>query len=106
MKWLQVYGMVVNVAEQVHAVNSEEKEKAATLRVALEDQMDQLRDVHQKQVGELRDEISEKQALINQLKELVTTSTTQPDLVKQTLLYCLHCSYKDGFKRPSSHVSI
>lgn len=39
------------------------------MRVALEEQMDQLRDAHQKQVGELRDEISEKQALINQLKE-------------------------------------
>lgn len=60
-------------AEQVHAVSSKEKaeatEKAATMRVALEEQMDQLRDAHQKQVGELRDEVSEKQALINQLKE-------------------------------------
>lgn len=65
------------VAEQVHAVHSEEKEKAATLRVALEDQMDQLRDVHQKQVGELRDEISEKQALINQLKEWVDLTPCQ-----------------------------
>lgn len=59
----------------MHAVSSkekaEEKEKAATMRVALEEQMDQLRDAHQKQVGELRDEISEKQALINQLKEYV-----------------------------------
>jgi len=60
----------MKAAEQVHAVHSEEKEKAATMRVALEEQMDQLRDAHQKQVGELRDEISEKQALVNQLKDL------------------------------------
>lgn len=61
--------------EQVHAVSSkekaEEKEKAATMRVALEQQMDQLRDAHQKQVAQLRDEISEKQAAINELKEWV-----------------------------------
>lgn len=50
---------------------AEEKEKATTMRVALEEQMDQLRDAHQKQVAELRDEISEKQTLINQLKEWV-----------------------------------
>lgn len=31
--------------------------------------MDQLRDAHQKQVAALRDEISEKQQLINDLKE-------------------------------------
>lgn len=59
--------------EQVHAVTSkekaEEREKADSMRVALEEQMDQLRDVHQKQVAELRDEISEKQALINEIKE-------------------------------------
>lgn len=59
--------------EQVNAVSSkekaEEREKANTMRVALEEQMDQLRDAHQAQVAELRDEISEKQALINEVKE-------------------------------------
>ncbi|XP_054285876.1 kinesin heavy chain isoform X2 [Macrosteles quadrilineatus] len=64
----------MKAAEQVHAVSTKEKaeatEKAATMRVALEEQMDQLRDAHQKQVGELRDEISEKQSVINQLKDL------------------------------------
>lgn len=63
-------------SEQVHAVSTkekaEEKKKAATMRVALEEQMDQLRDAHQKQVGELRDEISEKQSVVNHLKEWVT----------------------------------
>ena len=41
------------------------------MRVALEEQMDQLRDVHHKQVATLRDEISEKQSSINELKEYV-----------------------------------
>lgn len=61
-------------AEQVQAVSNkekaEEKEAATKMRVALEEQMDQLRDVHQKQVATLRDEISEKQQLINELKDL------------------------------------
>lgn len=48
---------------------AEEKEKENTMLVALEEQMDQLRDVHHKQVAELRDEIVEKQSLINELKE-------------------------------------
>jgi kinesin family protein 5 len=60
-------------SEQVHAVSSkekaEEKEQANKMRIALEVQMDQLRDAHQKQVAALRDEIMEKQASINELKE-------------------------------------
>ena len=63
------------VSEQVHAVSSkekaEEKEQANKMRVALEVQMDQLRDAHQKQVAALRDEIMEKQSSINELKEYV-----------------------------------
>lgn len=59
--------------EQVTAVSSkekaEEKEKAHEVKVALEQQMDQLRDVHQKQVAELRDEIADKQSMITELKE-------------------------------------
>lgn len=46
-----------------------EKKEANELRVALEQQMDQLRVVHQKQVSALRDEIAEKQQLINDIKE-------------------------------------
>ncbi|XP_052866152.1 kinesin heavy chain [Anopheles cruzii] len=59
----------LKAAEQVSAVNAEEKQKADQLRVAFESQMDQLRDVHTKQVSALRDEISEKQDMINELKD-------------------------------------
>lgn len=59
----------LKAAEQITAVSAEEKKEAAQLRVALEEQMDQLRDAHQKQVAALRDEISEKQQLINEIKE-------------------------------------
>lgn len=45
----------LKAAEQVQAVTNkekaEEKEAATKMRVALEEQMDQLRDAHQKQVG-------------------------------------------------------
>lgn len=51
------------------SVSESEKKEAAQLRVALEQQMDQLRDVHQKQVAALRDEIAEKQQLIGDIKE-------------------------------------
>uniref|UniRef100_A0A8D9A8Y4 Kinesin-like protein n=1 Tax=Cacopsylla melanoneura TaxID=428564 RepID=A0A8D9A8Y4_9HEMI len=64
----------LKAAEQVTAVSSkekaEEKEKANEVKVALEQQMDQLRDVHQKQVAELRDEIADKQAMITELKDM------------------------------------
>jgi kinesin family member 5 len=53
----------------VSAVNAEEKQRADELRVAFENQMDQLRDAHTKQVATLRDEISEKQEAVNELKE-------------------------------------
>ncbi|XP_034949433.1 kinesin heavy chain isoform X1 [Chelonus insularis] len=63
----------LKAAEQVQAVNNKEKaeeEEAATkMRITLEKQMDQLRDIHQKQVATLRDEISEKQEMINELKD-------------------------------------
>ncbi|KAF7993686.1 hypothetical protein HCN44_010281 [Aphidius gifuensis] len=64
----------LKAAEQVQAVsdkeNAEEKEAATKMRVALEEQMDQLRDVHHRQVSTLRDEISEKQETISELKDL------------------------------------
>lgn len=59
----------LKAAEKVTTVNAEEKQKAEQLRVEFVDQMDQLRDVHTKQVASLRDEISEKQEQINELKE-------------------------------------
>lgn len=62
----------LKAAEKVTTVNAEEKQKAEQLRVEFVDQMDQLRDVHTKQVASLRDEISEKQEQINELKEWVS----------------------------------
>ncbi|EAT39661.1 AAEL008542-PA [Aedes aegypti] len=59
----------LKAAEQVSAVNAEEKQKADQLKAAFENQMDQLRDAHTKQVATLRDEISEKQEFINELKD-------------------------------------
>ena len=60
-------------SEQVQAVSTkdkaEEQIEVNKARRALEEQMDQLRDVHQKQVGSLRDELMEKQTLITELKE-------------------------------------
>jgi kinesin family member 5 len=47
----------------------EEKEKAEQLRSTFAGQMDELRVAHTKQVAELRDEISDKQEAINELKE-------------------------------------
>lgn len=61
----------LKTAEHVSAVNAEEKEKAEQLRSMFDNQMDELRDAHTKQVAELRDEISEKQEAINELKEYV-----------------------------------
>jgi kinesin family member 5 len=59
----------LKAAEKVTSVNAEEKQKAEQLRVEFVDQMDELRDAHTKQVASLRDEISEKQEQINELKE-------------------------------------
>lgn len=59
----------LKAAEQLTVVTAEEKQKADQLRVAFEGQMDQLRDAHTKQVAALRDEISEKQEMINEIRE-------------------------------------
>ncbi|CAH2001131.1 unnamed protein product [Acanthoscelides obtectus] len=58
----------LDIGQNKYASESEKKE-ANELRQALEQQMDQLRVVHQKQVAALRDEIAEKQQLINEIKE-------------------------------------
>lgn len=54
---------------QVSSASESEKKEAADLRMALEQQMDQLRIAHQQQVASLRDEIAEKQQLINDIRE-------------------------------------
>lgn len=59
----------LKAAEHVSAVNAEEKQKAEELRSMFDNQMDELRVAHTKQVAELRDEISEKQEIINELKD-------------------------------------
>ncbi|XP_074031503.1 kinesin heavy chain [Leptinotarsa decemlineata] len=59
----------LRAAEQVQSASESEKKEANELRLALEQQMDQLRVVHQKQVAALRDEIAEKQSLINDIKD-------------------------------------
>lgn len=53
----------------MQSASESEKKEVNELRIALEHQMDQLRDIHQKQVAALRDEIAEKQSLINEIKE-------------------------------------
>ena len=79
----------LKAAEQVTAVSSkekaEEKEKANEVKVALEQQMDQLRDVHQKQVAELQTQngalnetVRLQKAQISQLQ--VQTSASFPSL--------------------------
>jgi kinesin family protein 5 len=59
----------LKAAEQVSSASESEKKEANELRLALEQQMDQLRVAHQKQVAALRDEIAEKQQLINDIKD-------------------------------------
>ena len=57
--------------------SASEKEKEASnkeqslteMRDALEKQMEQHRETHQRQLAALRDEVTEKQSLIDQLKE-------------------------------------
>jgi kinesin family member 5 len=68
----------LKAAEKLTTVNVDEKQKAEQLRVEFVEQMDQLRDAHTKQVADLRDEISEKQEQINELKELVEIFTNFP----------------------------
>lgn len=71
----------LKAAEHVSAVNAEEKQKAEQLRSMFDNQMDELRDAHTKQVAELRDEISEKQELVNELKEYVSRSVYRSSIV-------------------------
>lgn len=61
----------LKAAELSSTVNAEEKQRAEQLKTAFESQMDQLRDAHTKQVATLRDEISEKLEITNEMKEYV-----------------------------------
>merc|ERR1719340_357418 len=59
----------LNAKLQMNAVASEEQQKEANLKDALEDQLTQHREQHQKQVSQLRNEITERQGLVDELKD-------------------------------------
>merc|ERR1719220_936155 len=59
----------LNAKLQMNAVASEEQQKEANLKDALEDQLTQHREQHQKQVSQLRNEITERQQLVDDLKD-------------------------------------
>lgn len=55
--------------EQMHSVASEEQLKETRLKEALEEQLTQHREAHQKQVAQLRNEITERQAAVEELRD-------------------------------------
>jgi len=59
----------LKASEQMHAVASEEQQKEANIKEALEEQLAQHREQHQKQVATLRNEITEKQSNMDELKD-------------------------------------
>jgi len=59
----------LNAKLQMNAVASEEQQKEANLKDALEEQLTQHREQHQKQVSQLRNEITERQQLVDELKD-------------------------------------
>merc|ERR1719166_563579 len=77
----------LNAKLQMNAVASEEQQKEANLKDALEDQLTQHREQHQKQVSQLRNEITERQQLVDELKDKnqaldLTTEQLQRDFDK------------------------
>merc|ERR1711953_41113 len=59
----------LKASEQMHAVASEERQEEMQMRTALETQISQHREQHQKQVAQLRDQITEKQTMMEELKD-------------------------------------
>merc|ERR1711902_272149 len=57
----------LKASEQMHAVASEEQLKQTDVKEALEEQLSQHREQHQKQVAQLRNEITEKQTAMEEL---------------------------------------
>ena len=55
--------------EQIHITEKEKVKSDADMKDALEQQMEMHRESHQKQLSALRDEMDNKQSLIDQLKE-------------------------------------
>ena len=70
---LRVECSKLRAAEEMHLVSSKEKEiekdSAEKMKFALEEQIEKHREAHTKQLSTLRDEISEKQKLIDELKD-------------------------------------
>lgn len=70
---ITIYSRYVFIIEQMHLAALSEREKetsqASETREVLEKQMEMHREQHQKQLQSLRDEISEKQATVDNLKE-------------------------------------
>eukprot|EP00090_Calanus_glacialis_P003713 TRINITY_DN1273_c0_g1_i1.p1 TRINITY_DN1273_c0_g1~~TRINITY_DN1273_c0_g1_i1.p1 ORF type:complete len:968 (-),score=442.44 TRINITY_DN1273_c0_g1_i1:1092-3995(-) len=59
----------LNASMQMHAVASEEQQKEANIKDALEEQLSQHREQHQKQVAQLRNEITERQGQMEELRD-------------------------------------
>merc|ERR1719340_49450 len=59
----------LHAAEKMHQAASDQRQEDIQLRTALETQLSQHREQHQKQVAQLRDQITEKQALMEELKD-------------------------------------
>lgn len=59
----------LKASEQMHVVASEKQQKEENLKEALEEQLAQHREQHQKQVATLRNEITEKQSMMDELKD-------------------------------------
>merc|ERR1712079_587952 len=59
----------LNASMQMHAVASEEQQKEANIKDALEEQLSQHREQHQKQVAQLRNEITERQQQMEELRD-------------------------------------
>jgi len=80
--------LIILFTEQLYLTQSEEREKqkdtiesANQIKDALETQMESHRELHQRQLAELRQEISEKQSRIDQLTESVVcfSATLSPN---------------------------
>merc|ERR1719402_1926341 len=59
----------LKASEQMHAVASEEQLKQTDVKEALEEQLSQHREQHQKQVAQLRNEITEQQTAMEDLRD-------------------------------------
>jgi len=59
----------LNASMQMQAVASEEQQKEANIKDALEEQLSQHREQHQKQVAQLRNEITERQQQMDELRD-------------------------------------